>query len=246
MKVALISDIHGNLVSLQAVLADIALVAPDRIVCLGDVALDGPQPREVIQQLQALDCAMVNGNCEDILVRAASGDVDEGDEHGAVLARWGVDQVGSDGIAYLRSFSPRVRVKLGDGVDILCFHGSPRSNQEPILPATSEAEIDAMVESYSATVLAYGHIHRPVVRPHRNGLLVCVGSVGAPFDPASPPEQMLHPPYAEYTVIGWQDGRLSTEFRRVPIDVQAVRDAARVHDLPHPELWTEGWGDAAR
>jgi predicted phosphodiesterase len=61
MRVALISDIHGNLVSLEAVLADIDREGVDQIVCLGDVAGLGPQPREILARLQALGCICIMG-----------------------------------------------------------------------------------------------------------------------------------------------------------------------------------------
>ena len=62
MRIALISDIHGNLVSLKVVLADIDRAGVDQIVCLGDVAALGPQPREVVEQLRALGCPCIMGN----------------------------------------------------------------------------------------------------------------------------------------------------------------------------------------
>ncbi|MCB0291188.1 MAG: metallophosphoesterase, partial [Calditrichaeota bacterium] len=62
MKIALISDIHGNLTALEAVLADIRRRGADRIICLGDLATLGPQPREVIARLRELDCPGIMGN----------------------------------------------------------------------------------------------------------------------------------------------------------------------------------------
>jgi predicted phosphodiesterase len=64
-RVALISDIHGNAVALEAVLADIARRRVDEIVCLGDVAAGGPQPREALERLRTLGCAVVRGNADE-------------------------------------------------------------------------------------------------------------------------------------------------------------------------------------
>lgn len=64
MRIALVSNIHGNSTAVDAVLADLAPEAPDRVVCLGDVALDGPDPRGVVARLRGLGWAMVMGNCD--------------------------------------------------------------------------------------------------------------------------------------------------------------------------------------
>ena len=65
MRLAIISDIHGNLVALQTVLADIETARVDQIVCLGDVAANGAQPRDVIEKMRALGCPMVRGNTDE-------------------------------------------------------------------------------------------------------------------------------------------------------------------------------------
>jgi putative phosphoesterase len=67
VRVALIADIHGNLVALDAVLADLAGESIDRLVCLGDVAATGPQPREVVARLRGLGCPVVMGNADAFL-----------------------------------------------------------------------------------------------------------------------------------------------------------------------------------
>jgi predicted phosphodiesterase len=64
-RVAFISDIHGNAVALEAVLADIARRRVDEIVCLGDVAAGGPQPGEALERLRTLGCAVVRGNADE-------------------------------------------------------------------------------------------------------------------------------------------------------------------------------------
>ena len=64
MRVALISDIHGNSIALDTVLADLDSRAVDRVVCLGDVVAMGPRPRESLARLQSLDCALVMGNTD--------------------------------------------------------------------------------------------------------------------------------------------------------------------------------------
>ena len=64
MRIGLIADIHGNLFALDAVLAALARIGMDELICLGDVAALGPQPREVIERLRALRCPVVMGNTD--------------------------------------------------------------------------------------------------------------------------------------------------------------------------------------
>jgi len=70
MRVAVISDIHGNLVALKAAVSDIETRKVSRIVCLGDVVATGPQPTEVIEFLQRLACPYVMGNTDETLMSA--------------------------------------------------------------------------------------------------------------------------------------------------------------------------------
>src|SRR6185437_5473671 len=67
-KIAIFADIHGNLPALEAVLAQVGAEGIERIVCLGDVATLGPQPREVIARVRALGCPVVMGNTDAILL----------------------------------------------------------------------------------------------------------------------------------------------------------------------------------
>ncbi len=144
MKLALISDIHGNLTALEAVLADMALARPDRVVCLGDVALDGPQPHQTVARLRALGYPTVMGNTDDKLIQRAarlaqkagrkarktsgaqavvSEDPSEPeppaelDDHQREkqVKNWTARQLSADDLAYMQSFVPTLEVALGLG-----------------------------------------------------------------------------------------------------------------------------------
>jgi predicted phosphodiesterase len=94
MRVALISDIHGNLISLEAVLADIARKKVDQIVCLGDVSTLGPQPGEVLARLKTIECLCVMGNHDFELLHLDSGQ-ESVDEPALVVewTEWGASQL---------------------------------------------------------------------------------------------------------------------------------------------------------
>ena len=120
---------------------------------------------------------------------------------------------------------------------LLCYHGSPRSNRDPILPATPAAELDAMLAGHSALVFAGGHTHEQMLRRHRGSLVINPGSVGMPFEMA-PDGSFRNPPFAEYAIVE----EAQVEFHRVPLDVAAVTAAALRGGMPNAAWWVKDWG----
>lgn len=156
MLVALISDLHGNLIALEAVLADLELERPDRAVCLGDVAATGPQPRETVERLRELGYPVVMGNADAELLRPIPDA--EGEEARKIVEiyRWCAGRLSSDHLEYLRGFRPTLEVPLAPEHTLLCFHGSPRSFDEVIVAATPEDGLDEMLSGQEAAVVAGG------------------------------------------------------------------------------------------
>src|SRR4051794_30749822 len=109
MRIALISDMHGNAEALDAVLADMRPLAVDRVVCMGDAVQGGPQPRETLQRLREISCPVVMGNGDDILVNGM-----QDDEPGAEIIRdvreWSVSQLSADDLAFIAGFPPAVEL----------------------------------------------------------------------------------------------------------------------------------------
>jgi putative phosphoesterase len=242
MRVALIADIHGNLVALDAVLADIERARPDRVVCLGDVAATGPQPREVVERLRSLGCAAVTGNADAWLLNPRSDASDDEDTRRIEeIDRWCAAQLAPAHLGYLREFQPLLTVPLSGEVGLLCFHGSPRSFDDVILATTPASELEHMLAGFRATVMAGGHTHIQMLRRHGAAAIVNPGSVGLPFELIDPSGQTRNPPWAEYALVGWQAGRLSVELRRVPVDTASIVRAALASGMPHAEWWAEDW-----
>src|SRR5436190_7444663 len=128
MRVALFSDMHGNAIALDAVLAELEREPTDEIVCLGDVAQGGAQPAEVVDRLRELGWRCVFGNSDEFLLTRDPGAVDLDEAaRGRVLAvgAWSRDRVGPERLELLRTFEPSVQLEL-DGSTIVCCHGSPR------------------------------------------------------------------------------------------------------------------------
>ena len=211
MRTALIADIHGNLVSLQAVLDDARRSGVERIVCLGDVAATGPQPVEAIEAVAALGCDVVMGNADEWLIDPErEEDADDDTRRILEIDLWASQQLEPQHLELLAGYRPVVELE-----DLVCFHGTPRSNTETLLVTTPEAEVTRMLGSYTQPVLAGGHTHIAMLRRHGPSLVVNPGSVGMPFD---------GDPRAAYAVV--RDGG-EVEHRRVAYDQQAAADAIR-------------------
>lgn len=238
MRIALISDIHGNDVALKTVLADLQAQAVDQIVCLGDVAATGPQPHATVERLRALGCPVVMGNTDEWLLDPphASGDADMIE----TIDHWCAAQVTADDRAFLRSFQPAIEMPLGTNTTLLCVHGSPRSNIERIESTTTDEQMGAILAEETALVIASGHTHMQMLRRYHDRLLINPGSVGLPIERTASGE-VRNPPWAEYGLLSGHDDRLSIELRRVPLDLQAVIQSVLDSNMPHVQEWIAGW-----
>ncbi|HEX5440200.1 MAG TPA: metallophosphoesterase family protein, partial [Ktedonobacterales bacterium] len=150
MRIGLIADIHGNLIALETVLTELALESLDQLICLGDVAALGPQPGEALARLRTLQCPVAMGNTDTWLL-APSSDID-GDRFDRAITQWTIAQLADDDRAYIASFPPTIELALGDGRTLLCFHGSPRSYDDVIVPTTPDDELHAMLGDTQATI----------------------------------------------------------------------------------------------
>lgn len=245
MRIALFADTHGNLPATQTALAAIAQARPDQIVCLGDVAMFGPQPREVLGVVAALGCPVVMGNTDAwALDPVPSPDADENTAFYETVEAWGAAQLTTTELAQIQAFRPTISVDLGDGHSLLCYHGSPRSFHEGIAATTSDAALDAIFADAPALICAGGHTHVQMLRRHRHRLIVNPGSVGQPYvlrDDGS----AYNPPWAEFALIDYRaPADVQITLHRVPLDVQPILDAAFASGMPMADRWTADWSNA--
>lgn len=240
-KFAIISDIHGNLPALEAALAEIAAEGIERIVCLGDVATLGPQPRAVIARLRALGCPVVMGNTDAILLAPQPGEGAMGGVPTSIedFDRWSAAQLTPDDLAYLRTFQPTITLPLGDIGTLLCYHGSPRSYDERITAETPDNALHEMLAATPAQVYIGGHTHQQMFRRHRDALVLNPGAVGFVKDAIAPATLIRNPSWAEYALIASDGGRLDVSLRRVPFDLDALFAAFDATGIPRAN-WRNG------
>jgi putative phosphoesterase len=238
MRIALFADIHGNLVSMEAVLDDIRKSDVDQIVFLGDTATFGPYPHDVIRRLRQLDYPCVLGNHDQFLIDP------ESMPSLNWVPSWYREQVTKRDIEYLKTFKPSIEIQLDADNTLLCYHGSPRSNTENIFPLTPPEELDEMIGYRKTTVLAGAHTHLQMLRQEKGMTIVNSGSVGQPFEevpypPKPGPRRFL--PWAEYAIINWTNGRLNVELRHVPVNVKLIKHAIRKSRMPNADYWESAW-----
>ena len=152
-RIALISDAHGNAVGLRAALDDLAGRGVDEVVSLGDVAQGGPQPVECLGLVREAGAQAVMGNSDAFLLDPDLSSERTTDRHIA-QREWSLGRLSEQHLSYMRSFEPTVDVDL-DGARLLCFHGTPASYDEIVLPGDPTDPFDGT----GADMLAGGHVH---------------------------------------------------------------------------------------
>ena len=234
-RIAVFSDIHGNCVALDAVLADIGATNVDRLVCLGDAIQGGPQPVETVERLRSLGCPIVMGNADDWLNSGADSGAETVTEKQQVVRDWQLSLLSEADRAFIASFQPTVELPLDDGRVLLCFHGSPTSYDDVILPDMPNDDFKAMLGPYSGRALCGGHTHMQQVRRLGPLFFFNPGSVGVAVDQYQPEDNFYLDPWAEYAILTSDGPTISLEFRRIPFDLDALFDAYHTNGRPYAE-----------
>ena len=226
MQIAVISDMHGNNLAFETVLADIKQKGADQIVCLGDAIQGGPQPAEVVQNLMALNCPVVMGNADAWLLSGietgGEGIPPERLKKMGEIRLWSLSQLSEDDREFIANFQATIKVRLDDNLELLCFHGSPTSFDDVILPAASQEEFQKFLGAYADHILTGGHTHAQQIRRNGERFFFNPGSVGFSYSHHQPEGQFQADPWAEYAILTVEDGRTSLEFCRVPFDVEKL------------------------
>ena len=239
MRVAVISDMHGNDLAFEIVEADIRDQRVDQIVCLGDAVQGGPQPAEVIQRLRRLNCPVVMGNADAWLLSG----VETGEEaipperlkKMGEIRNWSLSQITDDDRLFIANFQLTITLRLENDLNLLCFHGSPTSFDDGIPPAASEQEFQKFLGNYADRILTGGHTHVQQIRRIGEFFFFNPGSIGFAYSHNQPDNDFHADPWAEYAILTSENGHVSLEFRRVPFDAQELIRNYRESGRPFAE-----------
>ncbi|MBK8023689.1 MAG: metallophosphoesterase family protein [Chloroflexi bacterium] len=239
MRLAVLSDIHGNGVALEAVLQDLQNQRADQVVCLGDAIQGGPQPAEVVAMLRELACPVVMGNADDWLLTGVASDAEQiADARRAqmeAVREWQLSRLREADLTFIRAFQPTVRLTLDPRLSLLCYHGSPRSFDDLILPQTPNEEVRGILNPEPGTLYTGGHTHVQFIRHFDHTFHFNPGSIGLAYRHDQPEDRFRPDPWAEYALLTAEKGGLSLEFRRVPFDVRRLIEVYRASGRPHSD-----------
>jgi putative phosphoesterase len=229
-RIAVLSDIHGNLPALTDVRRAVDAARPDFVAICGDLVMNGPDPAGSLALVRELEKAGAYVICGNTDLAVADGDYtaafpwfsDGAPDSYKVAAEWARDQIGEDGVDYLRHLPWERRLRIDDRLIVFC-HASPGSLTDG-LPADLDpvVTIDRLSRT-DASVVVCGHTHVPEVREVGWRTIVNDGSAGYVFD---------GDPTASWAVIDIDAEGVRAEIKRTSYDVMAASDAVSARGLP--------------
>lgn len=226
MRIAVVSDIHGNLTALEAVLADLRQTSPDLIFHGGDLAHGGARPLEVVERVRDLGWPGVIGNTDEMLAGPDSLEEFAAEMSPHLQSLFAVireqaavtqEALGDERLAWLNGL-PRSQAQ---GPMVL-VHASPESLWRAPGPEASDAELEPVYGQFGQPIAVYGHIHQPYIRRVSGLTVVNTGSVSLPYD---------GDPRASYLLLD----DLEPQIRRVEYDVDREIQALEESRLPHAD-----------
>lgn len=225
MRIAVVSDIHGNRTAFEAVLADLRETAPDLVFHGGDLADGGSSPTEIVDQIRALGWPGVTGNTDEMLARPEA--LTEFASQSpklqplfAVIAEMAAaarERLGEDRIAWLRAL-PRAE----HSGPLAVVHASPDSPWRAPSPDASDEELRSIYAPLGTAIAVHGHIHRPYVRSVSGMVVANSGSVSLSYD---------GDPRASYMLV--DDS--APAIRRVSYDIDREIRALQASAMPHAD-----------
>lgn len=233
MRVAVISDIHANFTALEAVMKDIQNEGCEQVFCLGDLILAGPQPRVTIDFIKKQKWTIIQGNTDKIIADFGPEVLEQLKEKFPVMAHALVDDmvfVEQERREYLKELPPELIFEV-EGVKVHLVHGSPRRNNEDIMPNMPLSEIEEIISDTDADLILCGHTHVPCgYQTGKGQTVVNVGSVGRP---------MTATPFACYVIIDFENGTFNIKHKFVDYDRETAADVMRARGFEGSEKLAE-------
>ena len=230
MKIAVLSDIHANLTALNTVLKNIENENCDKIVCLGDIVLAGPQPKETLDFVrEQKNWIIIQGNTDKLIADYGEEVLDMMKANFPIMANAIVDDVAQltdEDKEYLRNLPPSLLLEF-DGVDTLLVHGSPRENNENIMPNMPIEQVEEILADTDANLILCGHTHIPCgYQTNKKQTVVNVGSVGRP---------MTQNPVACYAIVNFDNGNFEIKHKFVSYDKETAANIVKTRNFEGAE-----------
>jgi putative phosphoesterase len=232
-RIAVITDIHGNLPALEASLARIDDSGVDAVYCGGDLVGYGPRPNEICRLIEDREIPTIYGNYDYAIARdledCGCAYVTRHDrELGQRSVAWTLANTDQRSKDFMRALPFDLRFELGSK-HVRLVHGSPRKVNEYLFEEKPARLYRRLAQNADCDVLVFGHTHKPWTREHAGVLFVNCGSVGKPKD---------GDPRAAFAVLELEPGgQISASIERVSYDAETV--ASEVAAVGLPEEYAE-------
>lgn len=230
-RIAVLSDVHGNLGALEAVRKALKKEKPDVVLIAGDLVMNGPEPGgtiDGIREMESTGAIVVQGNTD-----VAVADADYAAAFPWMLesgipdalraaAEWAHDALEDEHLAWLRRLPAERRIRIGDDL-VLVTHASPGSQTQGFDQNLDPATVVERMSRTDARVICCGHTHIPEVREFGWKLIVNDGSAGYAFD---------GDPTASWALVTLDGDDVTAEVRRTEYDILATASAISARGLP--------------
>ncbi len=228
MKIAFISDIHGNAVALEAVLTDLREKDVDEVFVLGDICFRGPEPKRSLEIIQTLNTDVIKGNADEWIVRGIhDGEVPK--EAFLMMNKerdWAVSKLADHQLKYLNDLPTELNLEFGD-IKIHAFHATPNSLFDIVQPFASDEILEEQLFIKEAKIYIYAHIHKPYIRFLDGKCVINTGSVGLPFDGIA---------RSSYVLLDLMADHVEASIVRITYDVDKVIEQFTQSDYPNKDF----------
>lgn len=230
MRIAIFSDIHGNLEALKAVLEDIKSKNVDRIVCLGDLVGYGPFPNEVVDMVRSENILTIVGNYDTAVISNDIKYIQDNPLNKDFALPWSVKEVTDANKKYLNRLPENITV-LEEGKVIKFVHGSTRAVNEYLLEESDAAK--EVMDELKEDILVCAHTHLPYIKKYEDKILINDGSVGKP---------KKGNPNSTYVILTIEDDDFKAEIMEVPYNYEETVKAMQERNFPKELIDTIKYG----
>ncbi|MFN2470953.1 MAG: metallophosphoesterase [Gaiellaceae bacterium] len=226
-RIAVITDIHGNVPALEAALARIEELDVDGLYCGGDLVGYGPRPNEICRTIEERDVPTIYGNYDYAIARDLEDcgcfyPTPKDREIGQASVAWTLAHTDDRSKRFMHKLPFDLRFELA-GKRVRLVHGSPRKVNEYLLEERAASTFERIAQIAECDVLLFGHTHKPWIKEYGGVLFVNCGSVGKPKD---------GDPRGSFALLEERDGTVDVSIERVPYDAHAVATHIRSVGLP--------------
>lgn len=230
MKIAVVSDIHGNLSALNAVLQDIEKKNINNVFFLGDLVMNGPSPWEVFEVIDALSPEVwIKGNTDEWLERFTEDSEADDDRLKLMIERnqYAKKRLSTKQIEKLNKLQEQSVVVVNDK-KILCVHGSPSSNEESVGIMKPLEYFEDLIDNNAFDLMLCGHTHLPFIGFYKGKKIMNPGAIGFSLD---------EDPRASYGILTIGNNEFSLTIQRVDYEIDQVLDLAEERDFPYFDIY---------